>query len=145
MEKIWVLAGDTSCARVFATDRRNGDLEEQFDLVNPEARLHERELTSDLPGRTANSATRTRHGYGGEDTKKHHATTRFAREISERLEKARIQGKWEKLYIVADPSFLGELRKCLDPDTAQRVTGEVDKNLARGTAADVRRVLPDFL
>lgn len=145
MARIWVLAGDTTRARVFATDRRNGELEELFDLVNPEARLHERDLTSDLPGSTANSATGMRHGYGAEESKKPEAAARFAREISARLEKARVSGEWEKLYIVADPRFLGELRKSLDPDTAQRVAGEVDKNLARGSIADVRRVLPDFL
>lgn len=145
MSKIWILAGDTTRARVFFTDKRNGELTEQFDLVNPEARLHERDLTTDLPGSTANSATGMRHGLGAEESHKPAAARQFAREVADRLEKGRAAGEWEKLYIVAEPSFLGMLRKAMDRDTAQLVAGEVDKSLTRGTTKDIRRVLPDFL
>ncbi len=145
MSKIWILAGDSTRARFFFTDKRNGELDELFDMVNPQARLHEQELTTDLPGRTANSATGMRHGLGDEETHKPAAARQFAREVADRLEKGRTAGEWQKLYVVADPSFLGMLRKAMDRDTAQRVAGEVDKNLARGSAQDVRRVLPDFL
>lgn len=145
MSKTWILVGDSTRARVFFTDKRNGRLSELFDLVNPEARLHEQDLTTDQHGRTANSATGTRHGLGEQESHKHRSVEMFARSIAERLERGRTAGEWEKLYLVADPSLLGMLRKALDRDTALRVAGEVDKNLARATAKDVRRVLPDFL
>lgn len=145
MSKIWILVGDSTKARVFYTDKRNGRLSEQFDLVNPEARLHEQDLTTDLPGRTANSATGMRHGLGEQESHKHRSAELFARKIAERLEQGRAAGEWEKLYIVADPSLLGMLRKALDRDTVQRVAGEVPKNLTRGSRKEVRRVLPDFL
>ncbi len=145
MSRIWILAGDSTRARVFFTDKRNGALTEQFDMVNPEGRLHEQDLTTDLPGTTANSATGMRHNYGADETRKPRAAEAFARDIAQRLEHARTKGEWDKLYIVAEPSFLGMLRKALDRDTAQQVAGEVDKSLARGSAADIRRVLPDFL
>lgn len=145
MSKIWILAGDSSRARVFFTDRRNGPLNEQFDLVNPEGRLHEQDLTTDLPGTTANSATGMRHNYGSGESRKPRSAALFAKEVAEHLEKGRTADEWEKLYIVAEPTFLGMLRKSLDRDTAQRVAGEVDKNLTRGSADEIRRVLPDFL
>ncbi len=145
MSKTWILVGDSTKARVFFTDKRNGKLTEQFDLVNPEGRLHEQDLTTDQHGRTANSATGTRHGLGEQESHKHRSVEMFARSIAERLERGRTAGEWEKLYLVADPSLLGMLRKALDRDTAQRVAGEVDKNLARASAREVRRVLPDFL
>lgn len=145
MSKTWILVGDSTKARVFFTDKRNGKLTEQFDMVNPEGRLHEQDLTTDQHGRTANSATGTRHGLGEQESHKHRSAEMFARKIADRLEQGRIDGEWEKLYLVTDPSLLGMLRKALDQDTAQRVAGEVDKNLARATAKEVRRVLPDFL
>lgn len=145
MSKIWILVGDSTKARVFYTDKRNGRLSEQFDLVNPEGRLHEQDLTTDQHGRTANSATGTRHGLGEQESHKHQSVEQFARDIAERLEQGRAAGEWEKLYIVADPSLLGMLRKALDRDTVQRVAGEVPKNLTRGSRKEVRRVLPDFL
>lgn len=145
MSKIWILSGDTTRARVFFTNKRNGELVEQFDLVNPEARLHEQDLTTDLPGSTANSATGMRHNYGPEESHKPRAAELFAKEVADRLEKGRAAGEWDKLYVVAEPSFLGMLRKAMDRDTAQLVAGEVPKNVTRGSAQDVRRVLPDFL
>lgn len=145
MKKIWVLAADNTRARVFATDKRNGELAELFDLVNPKARLRERDFTSDLSGRTANSATGMTHSYGPDEKHKPRATEDFAREVARRLNGARIKGEFGRLYIVADPSFLGLLRSTLDYDTRKLVTGEVDKNLARGSVEQVRATLPDFL
>lgn len=142
---IWVLVADATRARVFATEKRNGELLERFDLVNPEGRLHEGDLATDQSGRTANSATGMRHSLGRAQSLKPRAAQRFAREVSDRLEKERTRGAFGKLYVVAAPSFLGLLRKAMDEDTADRVAGEVDKDLSRASAREVRRALPDFL
>lgn len=145
MSRFWVLAADNTRARVFATDKRNGELAELFDLVNPEARLHERELTSDLSGRTGNTATGKTHSYGPDEKHKPRALEDFARDVARRLEEARAKKEFGRLYIVADPSFLGLLRRALDDDTRKLVAGEVDKNLTRGSVKQVRGALPDFL
>lgn len=145
MAWIWVLVADTTRARVFSTNKRNGRLVEQFDLVNPEARLHERELTSDLSGRSANSATGMSSSYGRDEKHKPESVRQFARRIAGRLERDRSLGRFDKLYIVAEPSFLGELRKALDGDTMAICAGTVDKNLTRGSVEQVRAALPDFL
>jgi len=97
MSKIWVLAGDSTRARVFFTDKRNGELTEEFDLVNPEARLHERDLTTDLPGSTTNSATGMRHSYGSDESHKPRAAELFAKDVAKRLESGRTKGQWNKL------------------------------------------------
>lgn len=145
MARIWVLAADTTRARVFATDKRNGKLVEQFDLVNPEARLQESEFITDQSGRTTNSATGVSHTYGSGEKHKPRAMEAFARDVARRLEEARANGKFAKLYVVAEPSFLGMLRNAMGVPTAKLVAGEVDKNLTRGSVEQLRGVLPDFL
>lgn len=145
MARIWVLAADTTRARVFATDKRNGKLVEQFDMVNPEARLQESEFITDQSGRTANSATGMSHTYGTGEKHKPRALEAFARDVARRLEESRANGKFGRLYVVADPTFLGMLRNAMSGATAKLVAGEVDKNLARGSVAQVRGALPDFL
>lgn len=145
MNSIWVLAADTTRARVFAAESRGGPLVEKFDLVNPEARLHEGDLTSDVGGRSANSATETSYSYGDEDQKKSTAVRRFARQIAERLEHDRALGELGKLYIVAERSFLGELRRALDDNTTAILADTVNKNHTRSSPAEIRAALPDYL
>lgn len=145
MNRTWVLAADTSRARVFTADTPKGALVEMFDLVNPEARLHERDLTSDLSGRAKNSATGMSSSYGVDEKHKPTVVHRFARQIAERLEHDRAVGEFEKLYIVAERSFLGELRRVLDDNTVAILVGTINKNLTRNSLADIRAVLPDFL
>ena len=145
MSNIWVLVADTTRARVFTAETPKGALVEAFDMVNPEARLHERDLTSDLSGRSQSSATGMTSSYGGEEKHKPEAVRRFARQISERLEHDRGKGEFDKLYVVAERSFLGELRQVLDDNTAATLGGTVNKNLTRTPLADIRAALPDLL
>lgn len=140
-----ILVADTTRARVFSAETRSDPLVERFDLVNPEARLHERDLTSDLSGRAQSSATGMSSSYGVGEKHKPEAVRRFARQIAERLEHDRELGEFDKLYIVAERSFLGELRRVLDDNTAAVLAATVNKNLTRNPLADIRAALPDFL
>jgi protein required for attachment to host cells len=142
---IRILVADTTRARVFTADTPKGALVEMFDLVNPEARLHERDLTSDLSGRAQSSATGMSSSYGIEEKHKPEAVRRFARQIAERLEQDRGLGEFDKLYIVAERAFLGDLRRVLDDNTTAVLAGTVNKNLTRNPLPDIRSALPDFL
>lgn len=139
------MAADTTRARVFAAETRGGTLVEQFDLVNPDARLHERDLTSDLSGRSTSTATGRSSSYGVEEKHKPAAVRRFAHQIAERLEHDRARGEFGKLYIVAERSFLGELRRALDDNTTAILADVVSSNLTRRSPADIRAALPDYL
>lgn len=145
MSNIWVLAADTTRARVFAAESRGGPLVEMFDLANPDARLHESDLTSDAAGRSANSSTGTSYSYVDDEKKKSTIVHRFAREIAERLEHDRALGEIDKLYIVAERAFVGELRGALDDNTTAILADVVNKNLTRHSPAEIRAVLPDYL
>ena len=145
MGNIWILVADSTRARVFSTEKRDGALNEDFDLVNPEGRMREQDLTTDSAGQAANSATGVKYQYGQDGKHKPESVRQFARDIAERLRQERTRGAFEKLYVMADPSFLGELRKTVDSATKTLVAGTVDKNLTRGSVAEVRRALPDFL
>jgi protein required for attachment to host cells len=70
---------------------------------------------------------------------------RFAQLICSELETARTQGSFEKLYIVAAPSFLGLLRKHQPAPLRQLVGAEVAKNLTTQSPESIREHLPDFL
>lgn len=53
MKPMWIVVADHTCARFFQTDSLSAPREEFETLVHEEGRLHGREITSDLPGMTA--------------------------------------------------------------------------------------------
>lgn len=132
MNKTWVVAADTSRARIFVSDKPISELEEIRTLSHPEARLHEGDLISDTTE-------------GEPDERKHADADRFAAHVCATLEAGRKSGEFDKLYLVAAPNFLGKLRKHQSNALKQVLAGEVNKNLAAHKPADIRKQLPDYL
>jgi len=57
----WFIVANSTRARVIAITGRQGQPTEIAAWVHPESRLHEQELTSDLPGRSFDSHGQGRH------------------------------------------------------------------------------------
>ncbi len=130
MEKMWVLVAESSRARLFETDRAHGPLRELEDFVHPAARQHERELNTDLPGRTFDSAGQGRHAMEEPTRPKVSEAEEFARQLAARLEDARTEHCYARLGLIAAPAFLGLLRQHLSAETQKLVSFTLDKNLA---------------
>lgn len=142
---LWVIVADASHARIFTAEKSHSPLVEIEDLTHPEARLHERDLSSDRPGRAFDSNGMGRHAMGKENPPKKNEAERFARGLCSRINSARAAGEFEKLYIVAAPAFLGIMRGCMDSVTQKSIAGEIDKNLTTHAPEDIRGHLPKFL
>jgi protein required for attachment to host cells len=140
----WVLVADNCRARFFEAEKAAGPLTEIRDLTHPEARLHEGDLVTDKSGCDRNPGTGA-HGFGTESARKQDGAERFALEVCSTLESARTAGSFQKLYVVAAPTFLGLLRKHQSSALRHLVAGEVDKNLATKDGGTIRKHLPDFL
>ncbi len=52
MKLTWLVVADNSRARIFSVDSRMGPIQEIESIEHAEARLHEQNMTSDLPGRS---------------------------------------------------------------------------------------------
>lgn len=141
----WVLVADNSRARFFQAEKAASPLTELSTLAYPEARLHEGDLVTDRSGRDRNPSSGGAHGLGSESVHKKESAERFAQQVCEELEAARNGGRFNKLYVVAAPAFLGLLRKHQSPALRQVVAGEVDKNLSTQDGPTIRKQLPDFL
>lgn len=146
MPKTWVLVADTTRARLFAAERPTGGLEEVETLVHTESRLHEQDLTSDQrPGRRQGSDGTGGHSMGHEDDPKRQEHHRFAKQIADYLEDAHNGRRFERLYVVAAPAFLGDLRGSLPKTVSQTVAGEVPKHITRLGVGEIREHLPERL
>ena len=144
MSDIWVTVADSSRARIFKADSSSSPLEEIQTLAHPAARLHEGDLTTDRSGRDTNSTSGS-HGFGAETEAKDEEAARFASLVCSTLEAAHQKGSFNKLYIVAAPSFLGLLRKYRSNNVKQVVAEELSKNIATLDAKTIRSHLPEFL
>lgn len=141
MHKTWVLVADSARARIFRRDGRWQALNERQALSHPESRLHEGDLKTGGRGEQQESRNRSAHSSDYEVTPNEKEADDFAREVAHKLHDGRSRGDFEKLVLVAPPSFLGRLRDKLDGTTARCVTQEVDKNWARQSTRKIQGLL----
>ena len=143
MSNTWVLVADSSCAKIFKTDGRD-IFHEVADLVHFQSKMHEQEITSDLPGSHAGKGG-SRHSFEGQTGIKEYEATNFAREISEQLETGHNKSQFDKLLIVAPPTFLGVLRKTIKPNIAKLVTHEINKDLVKFSTSEIKSHLAGYI
>lgn len=139
METRWVVVAESSRARIFEMEGSGAPLRELSDLLNPEARAHERDLVSDRQGRAFDSKGHARHAMEPETSPGKRSAQDFAHELAERIETARARGQFERLLLLAAPEFLGMLRKNLSHQTRQLIEREIHKNCVREDESAIRR------
>jgi protein required for attachment to host cells len=144
MKSTWILVADTTHARIFTATTPSSPLEEIEDLAHPAGRLHDREMTTDLPGKIK-SADGGGHAFEQATDPKKHEADAFALQVVQHLEAAHNANKFKQLLIIAEPSFLGLLRSHLPDQIKKLVSFELDKNIANQNAADIRQHLPHYL
>jgi protein required for attachment to host cells len=144
MRKTWVVVADNSRARIFTAETPSSPLIEVDSIVHPEGRMHDRDITSDLPGRGAGSGG-SRHSYETETDAKDYENVSFAKRIAGFLDDARKSDKFKQLIIVAAPALLGNLRSGLNDPTRKLVSLELDKNLSQLNPDEIRKHMPEFL
>lgn len=138
----WVVAADHGRARLFFAPAPTAPLQELEDLVNPAARQRERDLVSDRPGHIVKGRDGPTRAVGQHGSHKERAADQFAGAVCQRLSQARVADSMGRLYVIAEPKFLGLMRKHMDPATQALVVDEIDKDVTRHSAAELRALLP---
>ena len=137
----YVVVAESSRVRIFEMINRDTPLKELVDMVHPQSRAHEQELTSDLPGRSFDSHGQGRHVMESNvDTKEQEAIV-FAGQLGDYLNSECGQNKFKNLFLVAAPEFLGHLRKKLSDETKRHIVQEVNKNIVQQDEAMIRKYL----
>ncbi|WP_237067072.1 host attachment protein [Microbulbifer guangxiensis] len=145
MAKAWVLVANHTDARMFEAEHRASALKELEVLHYPEGRMKGRDLLADAPGRVFDRYGHASRSMGNMSDLRRDGGEKFAREIAHALERAHEEGKYENLYIVAEPQMVGPLRHALSPTTRAAIVGETGKNMIHNNPDEIRKQLPDFL
>ena len=127
MPTTWILIADGARARLLEQDRKS----RHFNPVSEQeffgSRAQSKEIASDDRGRSFDSAGRGqpadvatggRHGMEPRTDPQRYAEYAFARDLSDHLEKAANEHRFDHLILVAAPKALGDLRDLL-PKTVQ--------------------------
>ncbi len=141
MSKTWVVVADNARARFFEVGRSRNELLEIDDMVNPDARLHERDLVADDKGRSYDSFGKGRHAVENKSSAKQQQAVEFAKGVNDRLLAGLGEHKFERLYLMAPPEFLGILRNKLDPKIEKLVAAEINKGLTQHPVSDIAKHL----
>jgi protein required for attachment to host cells len=124
----WIIAADSSRARIMQVMDRDQRLAEVEEFLNPDGRAHDRDLQQDAHPRFRGTS-----GPGSDRQEKsatEHETELFAKRVGDYLDKARVEHRFDRLHLVAAPKFLGQLRKELDPEVRKLVTEALPKDLS---------------
>lgn len=134
-KQTWVVVANSAAARIFRVDEHHL-LQETENLEHNESRLHVRDLTNDLPGRTSD-----RYPLDSQTSPKDNEVQLFATELSHHLQSAHQQGHFARLYLAASPSFLGLLRPMLSP-LQSTIIEEVSKDLTKLRPEEIKKHFP---
>jgi protein required for attachment to host cells len=134
----WIVIMDRSQARFFEAGGSDVPLNAIHQIASPEGRVRGQELLADRPGRSFDSSPVGHHGQGGAARHAYssavsphdEAAHNLVMKIVAYLEEGRGKNLYEHLILVAEPHFLGLLRKQLSTQLASTVLKEIEKDWA---------------
>ena len=138
----WVIVADESKADFYTHDTTRGPLRELITLENETARKKIGDLISDRSGRSFDSKGQGRHTMTAEksDPKKQAAII-FAKQIADRITKARHSGVCRDFALIAAPRFLGLLRDALTTTGNIAPYLSIDKDIVGQEIAVIEKLL----
>ncbi len=111
-------------------------------LADPAAHLHNRDFSSDRPGRSYESVGGARHSVERENGPRQREAVKFAKEIAGKLDLDRRNKEYEQLIVVAGAPFRSLMRSELSTDTMACIVHEVPKDLVHSPIEVLREHLP---
>lgn len=136
----WVIAANGSIAKFFRVVKFP-KLEAIEVLEHPESRLRNQDLVTSKPGRSFESTSSARSAYQPAVNPHHNELEKFARFLGEHLSTAKRNNEFSRLYIMANPGFLGLLRPHLDQATKGAIVAEVGKDVTDQTTDEIENQL----
>jgi protein required for attachment to host cells len=107
------------------------------ELLHPESRLRNHEIAGDKPGRSFDSLGMGRHAYQSPHTPKELEVEKFAKEVGEKLNGEYQKGAFQRLYLIANPIFLGLLRQWIYPKLKGAIVAELTKDIPEHTVKEL--------
>jgi protein required for attachment to host cells len=139
---IWILVAHRADARIIRSTGRRGSLHLVSQFEHPEGRKQNREIDTDAKGSRPSANSGQGHTTGGAGSSGHmrhgldphleaveHIADIFAKALALKLREGRTQHEFDEVILVAEPGFLGKIRRFLDKQTNAMVSATLNRNL----------------
>ena len=146
MDKVnWILIADRSRALILhALPNGARPFPVLYSFDHPESRLTGCEVNSDASGRIQLPGV-ARTTVEPHEDRKHVESRRFARQIVDALEHGRQEGRFDRLFVIAPPMFLGVLRESWPSPLRHHIAAEVIKDLMQLPEAERQQRVEEIL
>jgi protein required for attachment to host cells len=147
MATTWIVSGDSSRARILQVTGPDR-LEEVESFDNPQGRMHNRDARTDAHprynghggvGKAGSAPTGGPANDREEITPAEQSAEAFSRRLADYLDKARVEHRFDRLYLVAPPKFLGFIRKEIGKEVGKLVREEIDKDFSSLNLRDLAK------
>jgi protein required for attachment to host cells len=141
----WILIADGARARIFVN---NGPGKGVAALEGAEFSADhrpDREIMSDKPGRTFESAGTMRHAIEPRQDPHRELKRSFAERLAGMLDQKLATKEFDRVVLVAPPVTLGDLRSALSAPVRAAVYAELDKDLTKTPAAELPKHLGEVM
>jgi len=134
----WILLAHRSGARLYVASGNEIRILREVD--NPDGRRQNREIDTDakgsrfstVAGRSSPSGTfhsrQQKHGLDPQMEAAEHLADGFAHQLCEWLNQGRARSEFDELVVVAEPGFLGKIKRFLDKETQARLIEAIPHN-----------------
>ena len=133
----WIVITDGARSRILLNTGPGKGIEEVdgTDIRSPH--LKSREIESDKPGRSYESADGSRHAYQATTDPAEKNEADFLKKLSKFLDRSLAEEKYERIIIAADPKSLGRIRGFLTKAVKDQLVGDLAKDLTKISNADI--------
>jgi protein required for attachment to host cells len=135
----WFVLADGSRARVLTAREEESGYDVVAEYEAAEARVPSRDIVSDRPGRSQESAYSGRHAIEPRQDAHRARKDAFAGEVASKLNEANARGAFNALVLYAAPHTLAALRAALDEATRAKVKAEFPKDLTKIPVSELPR------
>lgn len=140
----WIMVANSNDCKIFKYDRNIHKISFVAEISHPENRLREQDLVADSYGVYQNIGMR-RGSYEPETTHTQLAMDKFAREMANRLNYARMKHLYDDLILLMPSTMGGMLFKHLNKQVLGMVRKVIQKNLINLSEHELKDYLADHL
>jgi protein required for attachment to host cells len=143
--RTWIVVADGAHSRVFENMGKSGEVTELEGLRRDTDLPPTRELDEDRPGRGNVPATTSRHAFQPTSDAHRELKRGFAEDLAAMLDEQLEAGAYDRLVVVAAPTTLGDLRAAFSDRLKSVIRAEIDKDLTKHSARELKAQLDDVL
>ncbi|MGW8246699.1 MAG: host attachment protein [Acidiferrobacterales bacterium] len=145
MNTNWLLVANRTGARLFENAGPGRGLTKLQEFSHPEGRLKDQDFVSDDKGRVHDRPGQGSHKREMPESPSEHENRHFAHDLAKTLQHGLDDHRYTRLFLVAEPGFLGDLKEALDKKTASVLEGTLGKDLLHVEDREIPDHLDDLL